>query len=368
MTKKTKIALLVLIILVLIGALLALVYKIRTDKQREITQNQINVTTSKAKSQFAMSVTEAQDASHMRMGLLGSSLTLVKQGEPYIESGAYCVDNRSGYVHKCEITGKVNTQKPGDYEIKYSFVVGSAKRSISRTVRVVEADKFEADTNGVPVLMYHYVAPDIDAVSLRSRWCVSASQLDAHMKYLHDSGFYFPSFSELRAYIDGKISLPTNSVIVTFDDGGISMFQEGLPILNKYKIPATQFMIGKYDALSKMCTYAGPYISFQSHSYNMHFPDDLASGAKHHQIGNLSKEEIIADLKANTDIVGNNHAFAYPYGDYTADAQSALRETGVLCSFTTKRGKVYPGDDPTILKRIGVYNTTDFDTFVAGLK
>lgn len=67
MTKKTKIALLVLIILVLIGALLALVYKIRTDKQREITQNQINVTTSKAKSQFVMSLTEAQDASHMRM-------------------------------------------------------------------------------------------------------------------------------------------------------------------------------------------------------------------------------------------------------------------------------------------------------------
>ena len=99
----------------------------------------------------------------------------------------------------------------------------------------------------------------------------------------------------------------------------------------------------------------------------MHFPDTLASGARHHQIGNLSKEEIIADLKANTDIVGNNHAFAYPYGDYTADAQNALRETGVLCSFTTKRGKVYPGDDPTILKRIGVYNTTDFDTFVAGL-
>ena len=62
MTKKTKIALLVLIILVLIGALLALVYKIRTDKQREITQNQINVTTSKAKSQFVMSLTEAQDA------------------------------------------------------------------------------------------------------------------------------------------------------------------------------------------------------------------------------------------------------------------------------------------------------------------
>lgn len=54
MTKKTKIALLVLIILVLIGALLALVYKIRTDKQREITQNQINVTTVKAKSQFSI--------------------------------------------------------------------------------------------------------------------------------------------------------------------------------------------------------------------------------------------------------------------------------------------------------------------------
>lgn len=367
MSKKTNRVLLMLIIVVVIGALLVLAYKLRTDKQRDISLHQIKTATAKAKSQISMSVTEVEDAGHMRMGLLGSELTLVKQGEPYIESGAYCVDNRSGYVSKCEITGKVDTHKPGDYEIKYSFVVGNAKRSISRTVRVIEANKFEADTNGVPVLMYHYVAPDIDAVSLRSRWCVSISQLDAHMKYLHDSGFYFPSFSELRAYIDGKISLPAKSVIVTFDDGGISMFKEGLPILNKYKIPATQFMIGKYDALSKMCTYAGPYISFQSHSYNMHFPDTLASGESHHQIGKLSKSEIIADLTANRDIVGNNHAFAYPYGDYTPDARSALRDMGVLCSFTIKRGKVYPGDDPTILKRIGVYNTTDFDTFVAGL-
>ena len=126
-------------------------------------------------------------------------------------------------------------------------------------------------------------------------------------------------------------------------------------------------MIGKYDALSKMCTYASPYISFQSHSYNMHFPDTLASGESHHQIGKLSKGEIIADLTANRNIVGNNHAFAYPYGDYTPDARSALRDMGVLCSFTIKRGKVYPGDDPTILKRIGVYNSTDFDTFVASL-
>ena len=168
MSKKTNIVLLMLIIVVVIGAFLVLAYKLRTDKQRDISLHQIKTATAKTKSQISMSVTEVEDAVHMRMGLLGSELPLVKQGEPYIESGAYCVDNRSGYVSKCEITGKVDTHKPGDYEIKYSFVVGNAKRSISRTVRVIEASKFEADTNGGPVLMYHYVAPDIDAVSLRS--------------------------------------------------------------------------------------------------------------------------------------------------------------------------------------------------------
>jgi hypothetical protein len=61
--------------------------------------------------------------------------------------------------------------------------------------------------------------------------------------YLTDEGYSFPTWDEVRRYIDGEIDLPEKSVVLTFDDGTEGFRKYGVPLLNKYKVPATTFII-----------------------------------------------------------------------------------------------------------------------------
>lgn len=299
------------------------------------------------------------------VGLRGSEKTIVKQGDPYIESGAFGIDKNSGVLDDFEISGQVDTETPGEYGIIYTFKSGYIKKEIVRQVEVVAKDEFKANTDGIPVMMYHYVYTESDKPEKLNSNYISDKKLEEQLKYLKNEGYYFPSFRELRAYADGKISLPQKSVILTFDDGQKGFLNYGVSLLNKYKVPATSFLIGIKDGESKIKTYASPYVAFESHSYNMH----RAGGNIGHGgvISALSKEQIVEDLKQQIDMVESDNAFAYPYGDVTEDAKEAVAEAEIQCAFTTAYGKVHVGDDYREFSRVRVHGTNSLDSYIAGL-
>ena len=299
------------------------------------------------------------------VGLRGSEKTIVKQGDPYIESGAFGIDKNSGVLDDFEISGQVDTETPGEYGIIYTIKSGYIKKEIVRQVEVVAKDEFKANTDGIPVMMYHYVYTESDKPEKLNSNYISDKKLEEQLKYLKNEGYYFPSFRELRAYADGKISLPQKSVILTFDDGQKGFLNYGVSLLNKYKVPATSFLIGIKDGESKIKTYASPYVAFESHSYNMH----RAGGNIGHGgvISALSKEQIVEDLKQQIDMVESDNAFAYPYGDVTEDAKEAVAEAEIQCTFTTAYGKVHVGDDYREFSRVRVHGTNSLDSYIAGL-
>ena len=47
----------------------------------------------------------------------------------------------------------------------------------------------------------------------------------------------------LQLVLEGKAQLPEKPLLITFDDGDFSVFQNGLPVLKKYKLPAILFVI-----------------------------------------------------------------------------------------------------------------------------
>lgn len=64
---------------------------------------------------------------------------------------------------------------------------------------------------------------------------------------------------------------PARSAVLTFDDGQKGFLNYGIPLLEQYEVPATSFIICSQDSTpEKLRDYASPYVSFQSHSYNMH--------------------------------------------------------------------------------------------------
>ena len=75
---------------------------------------------------------------------------------------------------------------------------------------------FNREKGGVPILAYHQVNNiDKDAKTL------TVEQFDAQMKYLSEGGFNVITPDELLDAWEGKVELPENPVVITFDDAHV---------------------------------------------------------------------------------------------------------------------------------------------------
>jgi peptidoglycan/xylan/chitin deacetylase (PgdA/CDA1 family) len=213
--------------------------------------------------------------------------------------------------------------------------------------------------------MYHYVYDEEDPpadVNRRYGNYIGVRTLEEELNYLNENNYYFPTWEELRDYIDGKLLLPENSIILTFDDGETSFLKNGIPVLERNKVPATCFMITHNTGEKKIQKYPSDYVIYQSHSHDMHTGGGYIG--KGGIITALSEEKILEDLKISTKICGSSDAFAYPYGDYNEASRDAVEKAGFLCAVTTVPGKVYPGDDPYLLKRARMVQGQSLQSFL----
>ena len=309
----------------------------------------------------------ALDPGDITIGVNGSPTTIVLKGEQYVEGGAHAIESTDGILTPHITTsGTVDTSTPGDYEIRYAARDSQGHVAFAtRTVKVVES--MDKQTDGIPVLMYHYVYDPANPPADLNANFIATTSLEQQFQYLTEHNFYFPSWAEVRSFIDGTHSLPARSIVLSFDDGEPRFFQYGQPLINKYRVPVTSFIIGAdSEALNKMKQYASPYLAYESHSYDMH----RAGGTVGHggRISAMTKDEIVADLKQSALVTGSLQAFAYPFGDTTPDAQTAVREAGVPLAFTTAYGWAKIGDDPTLLSRVRIQGDESLDAFVAAIQ
>ncbi len=321
---------------------------------------------SKPTSHSQTSTSPQADSPHLTVGLHGDANTVVRRGDSYIESGAYCIDDRSGMIGNVEATGKVNTQTAGDYTIEYRCISGNAQARAQRKVSVVAADSRDWAKDGVPVMMYHDVYDPNNPPSQLNNNFISISKLEEQLQWLKSNNFYHPSFSELRAWADNQIALPAKSVILTFDDGDPGFLQHGRALLDKYQIPATSFLIGTI-ASSQQTIRNNPsrYVDYQSHSWDMHKPGGhIGHGGL---ISALNKNQIKDDLTKAIDLVKSREAFAYPFGDVTEEGLAAVKELDIKAAFTTKYGKIKKGADFRQYPRVRVSGDQSLQSYIASL-
>ena len=295
--------------------------------------------------------------------LFGDENTLVLKGEEYIESGAHAVDSVNKVnISNIAITGSVDTSKTGDYEVKYTATTDSGKtKTATRKVSVV--DSFDGgNAAAIPVLMYHYVYDSTNKPDEVDNNWIEASLLRQEVQWTKEQNFYYPSYEELVAFVNGKKSLPNKSVIFTFDDGKPEFLQSGLPIFEELKVPATSFIIcNNEDAKDKVFNNPSKYVQYQSHSYAMHQAgSNVGRGGRIHA---CSFDEILQDQNTAVELLGNKQAYAYPFGDNNETAQSALAQAGVECAFTIENRMIKAGDNTMALPRVRINGSYDLETF-----
>ena len=303
------------------------------------------------------------------MTLHGDEDTLVLKGEQYIEGGCHAVDvaARKDITSSIAISGSVDTNTVGDYEITYTATNDSGAQNV-RKRRVHVVDDIDADTDGIPVMMYHWIYTDDDDPESSDPNYLHADKLEDQLEWLNENDYYYPSYPELEAYVKGEHSLPSKSVVLTFDDGEEGFLEHGIPLLNEYKVYATSFVIGDRDRTPKaLYDYASEYVTFQSHSYGLH-NDGTTNIGRGGRIYDLDHAELVEDSQKMQEMLGGYQAFAYPYGDVSDEAPSALQEDGVLCAFTINYGNVHQGDDPMKLNRVRVFGESSLDAWISQVK
>lgn len=309
----------------------------------------------------------AENDGRIVMSLGGGADTYVKHGEGYVDGGCYAHDRDDGMItDKVTASGEVDTTTLGDYTVTYTVEDSAGMvATATRTVHVVDDVDGGWDDDGVSVFMYHdvYDAANPPEGAADDQNLISTTLLDQQLSWLNENGYYFPSWAEVRAYVEGGHSLPAKSVVLTFDDGSEGFLTYAIPLLERHKIPATSFVIcSDSDIQDKLTNHASPYVDFQSHSYDLHRAG--TSGKGHGgRIFDLSSAEIAEDLEKSADLLKTSDAFAYPFGDVSDAAPSAVKQSGFLLAFTTQYGQVHVGDDPTQLKRMRVFGTYELGSF-----
>ena len=283
-------------------------------------------------------------------GIIGSK-TNIKDYE--------ATDNYDGNItDKVIIDGKVNNKKEGLYKINYKVTDShNNEQIVTRTINIQSKN-----TLGIPVLMYHWFYDDTkgeEPGKINSHNYISKTELEKQLSYLKNENYYFLSWDELEDYIDGKIDVPRKSIILTDDDCNTSLYSVALPLLKKYQIKMTSFCIADKTNYQKYLNEK--YIDFESHTNSMHEPK--CHTAWFGAVMCSTYEEIYDDIALSIKKLGNNNAFAYPYGHHNETVIKALKDNGIRFAFTINEGRVQKGANKYLLPRVRISSWTDIDTY-----
>lgn len=210
----------------------------------------------------------------------------------------------------------------------------------------------------VPILMYHQFTADPEGEKgwLRGNYAY-IGDFDAQMNHIATTGFYLPTWDELSAFIDGRLSLPAKSVIITDDDADQTWFDLAVPVVDKYKVLSTSFMITAY----RQDPAPSIYVQRRSHTHDMHQAGDNGKG----RMVNWSADQIAADLTTSADILGVGQVVAYPYGHYNDTTKQGVAQAGYEMGRTIEPGYVKIGTDKLALPVVRIDYGMGLDALVS---
>lgn len=283
------------------------------------------------------------------------NISIVK-GSSYTELGVTAKDNYDGEITDINISGEVDTNVAGKYELVYTVKDSSNNEaSITRTINVVDSVATK-----IPILNYHFFYNDGDGC--RENLCVHVNKFREQLNYLKENGYYTITIKEFTDWMYGNIELPNKSVLITIDDGGWGTGTDKgnylIPALEENDMYATLFLVTGFWGPE---AYQSPNLDVESHTNNLHYEQRCGHRSK---VNCVSYETVLNDLKETIDILGTKEAFCFPFYEATDTSVRAVKDAGFKVSFAGKGGNVTRSTDKYRIPRYAVYDSTTMDQFI----
>ncbi|WFR59224.1 polysaccharide deacetylase family protein [Anaerocolumna sp. AGMB13025] len=240
--------------------------------------------------------------------------------------------------------------------------------SITRNLIDIYAASSNKQLVCVPILMYHQVKN-----SNLGKDVISPAEFESDLKYLSENNYNTITMSQLIDYVYNGTPLPENPVILSFDDGSISIYKNVFPLLKQYNFKIVLSIVGKStDDYSKVdddninyavITWDDIYemdqsglVEIQNHSYNLHHIRNGRYGCYKKQDESVDQyEEVITEdlntlqkkVLEVTDKIPTT--FTYPYGKYNNLTESIIKKLGFKATLSCTYGVNIVTNDPESL-------------------
>lgn len=237
------------------------------------------------------------------------------------------------------------------------FIKAETDNNIVQQVPKEVAKTLPTSTPGanlrVPILMYHYVEHVKDPKdTIRISLNILPEVLDQQIKTLQDAHYTFMTTGELGEVLDGKRELPPNPIILTFDDGYWDLDTDVLPILKKYNVKATAYIVPGFINGSNSLSDAQLQDVFNSKlveigAHTMHHVY-LKGMSEQHAAQEILESKRWLEERFHVPVV----SFAYPYGAFDLQAIKLVKEAGFTNATSTIPGIEVNQNDRYFIYRI----------------
>lgn len=187
----------------------------------------------------------------------------------------------------------------------------------------------------IPVLLYHdFVATVPDTDPNNFEYINTPESFEENIKTFLNNGYTIMSMKELDAANKGKMELPSKPIVITFDDGYYSNYEYIYPILKKYHVKASIFIVT--DNIGKEIDGI-KYLGWEEclEMQNSGLVEIFSHNKKHVFYNKRPVRELRDDVKESYEMIEKYlgkqdlKVFAYPYGAYTAETVRALKNNGI---------------------------------------
>ena len=256
-----------------------------------------------------------------------------------------------------------------------TFNTSTADQQAQSAISYSNACTRDQNPNELTILSYHEIADSTE--TLDNTYTVSAANFAAQMQWLYEHQYHFVSINDILAHRLDHKSLPDKAVLITFDDGYRSVYDNAFPILKKYRIPFVDALVGSWlkpasgtimygdqpvdrknfltQAQIKEMLKSG-LMEVGSHSYDLHHgvvgnPQGNTQPAATTRIWSANKYEtettysqrIYQDLKQNSDFLEqytgqHPRVMVWPYGRYNIETRKAAEKLGMPVTLTLDDG------------------------------
>lgn len=195
-----------------------------------------------------------------------------------------------------------------------------------------------AGAKEIPIIMYHHVAP-IQASwdEVRKKMTIEPKEFERQLTALQKLRFTTYFVKDLPNLL---INYPTSTqpIILTFDDGYKNFYIDAYPLLKKYQMKASFYVINNLvnhpdyintDQLIELSQ--SPLIEIGAHTLD------------HPHLSKLPIEKVKIEIeRSKSELEQLLHqpilTFAYPYGDFSSSTIAIVKKAGFIAALGTQYG------------------------------